>query len=90
MKNLLRISNTFRLFHPTNNSGQIFALGATKRFYSQKNHEQQRICVIGAGPAGFYVTQHVIKNLPNVQVDIIEKWPVPFGLVRYTSINLIV
>lgn len=42
-----------------------------------------RICVVGAGPAGFYVTQHILKTLPTAQIDIIERLPVPFGLVRW-------
>jgi len=42
-----------------------------------------QIAVVGAGPAGFYATQHIIKALPHAQVDIYEKLPVPFGLVRY-------
>lgn len=41
-----------------------------------------KICVIGAGPAGFYASQHILKTLPNARIDIIEKMPVPFGLVR--------
>ena len=42
-----------------------------------------RVAVVGAGPAGFYATQHIIKALPGAQVDIYEKLPVPFGLVRF-------
>ena len=43
-----------------------------------------KICVVGSGPAGFYVTQHLIKQGgPNLTVDIFERLPVPFGLVRY-------
>jgi NADPH-dependent glutamate synthase beta subunit-like oxidoreductase len=39
---------------------------------------------VGSGPAGFYVTQHLIKQGgPNLTVDIYERLPVPFGLVRY-------
>lgn len=41
-----------------------------------------KIAIIGSGPAGFYTTQQLIKN-PNVSVDIYEKFPVPFGLVRF-------
>jgi NADPH-dependent glutamate synthase beta subunit-like oxidoreductase len=39
------------------------------------------VAVIGSGPAGFYVTQHLLKR-NDVHVSILEKWPVPFGLVR--------
>ncbi|KAM3966692.1 NADPH:adrenodoxin oxidoreductase, mitochondrial [Aphomia sociella] len=42
-----------------------------------------RVCIVGAGPAGFYAAMHLTKNLKTVTVDIIEKLPVPFGLIRY-------
>jgi len=41
------------------------------------------VAVVGAGPAGFYATQHLVKALPGIQVDIYEKLPVPYGLVRF-------
>lgn len=40
------------------------------------------VAVVGSGPAGFYTTQKLLKH-PEVKVDIYEKLPVPFGLVRY-------
>lgn len=42
-----------------------------------------KTCIIGGGPAGFYSAQYILKHLPNSQVDLIEKLPVPFGLVRF-------
>ncbi|XP_053938975.1 NADPH:adrenodoxin oxidoreductase, mitochondrial isoform X2 [Cuculus canorus] len=42
-----------------------------------------RICVVGSGPAGFYTAQHILKHHGGAQVDIYEKLPVPFGLVRF-------
>lgn len=53
-----------------------------RRFSSNLSQNEKRICVVGAGPAGFYATQYIAKHLPNCRVDIIEKLPVPFGLVR--------
>uniref|UniRef100_A0A034W9E0 NADPH:adrenodoxin oxidoreductase, mitochondrial n=1 Tax=Bactrocera dorsalis TaxID=27457 RepID=A0A034W9E0_BACDO len=43
----------------------------------------KRICIVGAGPAGFYAAQYILKHLSDCAVDLIEKLPVPFGLVRY-------
>ena len=40
------------------------------------------IAVIGAGPAGFYAIEALLKNDAPVRVDIIERLPTPFGLVR--------
>ncbi|XP_061392557.1 NADPH:adrenodoxin oxidoreductase, mitochondrial [Musca vetustissima] len=51
------------------------------RFYSQ--NPSTRVCIVGAGPAGFYAAQHILKQLPNANVDVIDKLPVPFGLVRF-------
>uniref|UniRef100_A0A182NMD3 NADPH:adrenodoxin oxidoreductase, mitochondrial n=1 Tax=Anopheles dirus TaxID=7168 RepID=A0A182NMD3_9DIPT len=42
-----------------------------------------RICIVGAGPAGFYTAQYILKHLDNSDIDIVEKLPVPFGLVRF-------
>jgi adrenodoxin-NADP+ reductase len=43
----------------------------------------KRLCVVGSGPAGFYTAYRVLKHVPNVQVDMLEALPVPYGLVRY-------
>lgn len=42
----------------------------------------RKVCIVGAGPAGFYAAQYLVKHLADVRVDIVEKLPVPFGLVR--------
>lgn len=52
-----------------------------RRFCS--NSAERRICIVGGGPAGFYSAQYLAGHLPNCKIDIAEKLPVPFGLVRY-------
>ena len=42
-----------------------------------------RVAVIGAGPAGTYASDILSKSGLNVSIDIIERLPAPFGLVRY-------
>ncbi|KXB56574.1 putative NADPH-ferredoxin reductase FprA [Corynebacterium sp. CMW7794] len=43
-----------------------------------------RVAVIGAGPAGIYASDILVKKLSgNVQIDLIEQMPAPFGLIRY-------
>ncbi|CAM1322593.1 FDXR (predicted) [Pycnogonum litorale] len=42
-----------------------------------------QICIVGSGPAGFYTAQSILKNNKSVHVDIYEKLPAPYGLVRY-------
>ncbi|MGQ0623308.1 MAG: hypothetical protein ACT4PP_01435 [Sporichthyaceae bacterium] len=42
-----------------------------------------RVAVVGAGPAGIYITDALIKRDEGAQVDIFEMLPVPFGLLRY-------
>ena len=42
-----------------------------------------RIAIIGAGPAGFYAAGHLLRQKSKiVTVDLFDKLPVPYGLVR--------
>ncbi|KAI5701593.1 hypothetical protein M8J75_011144 [Diaphorina citri] len=54
-----------------------------KRVYSTVSQLKPNVCIVGSGPAGFYCAQQILKLLPQSTVDIYEKLPVPFGLVRY-------
>ncbi|XP_040505841.2 NADPH:adrenodoxin oxidoreductase, mitochondrial isoform X8 [Gallus gallus] len=56
--------------------------GGLRRWLSSRA-PAPRICVVGSGPAGFYTAQHILKHHDLAQVDIYEKLPVPFGLVRF-------
>ncbi len=42
-----------------------------------------KVAVVGSGPSGFYAAEALIKSAYRVQVNMVEKLPVPFGLVRY-------
>jgi len=42
-----------------------------------------RVAIIGAGPAGIYAADILKKSERDVAVDIFERLPTPFGLVRY-------
>ena len=42
-----------------------------------------RVAIVGAGPAGFYVAEHLQKHGEiTVTIDLFERLPTPFGLVR--------
>ena len=40
------------------------------------------VAIIGAGPAGFYTAEALINAAPDVTIDLIERLPTPFGLIR--------
>ena len=41
-----------------------------------------RVAVVGSGPAGFYATGQLLAHDPSVQVDLFDRLPTPWGLVR--------
>ncbi|NIT62119.1 MAG: NADP oxidoreductase, partial [Aliifodinibius sp.] len=41
-----------------------------------------RVAIVGSGPSGFYATEALIKSDFTVEIDLIERLPAPFGLVR--------
>ena len=42
-----------------------------------------RVAVVGSGPAGIYASDLLVKSDLDVQIDLFEKMPTPFGLIRY-------
>jgi ferredoxin--NADP+ reductase len=41
------------------------------------------IAIVGSGPAGCYLADSLLRILPDAWIDVIERLPVPFGLIRY-------
>ena len=42
-----------------------------------------RVAVVGAGPAGFYAADALLKARDDISVDLFDRLPTPYGLVRY-------
>ncbi|MBB5958726.1 ferredoxin--NADP+ reductase [Saccharothrix tamanrassetensis] len=42
-----------------------------------------RVAVVGAGPAGIYAADTLIKSDADVRIDLFERMPAPYGLIRY-------
>ncbi|NBU78855.1 MAG: pyridine nucleotide-disulfide oxidoreductase, partial [Sphingomonadaceae bacterium] len=44
----------------------------------------RHIAVVGSGPAGYYTAEAAQKKFgDDVRVDIIDRLPVPYGLIRF-------
>lgn len=43
----------------------------------------RHFAIIGSGPAGCYLADSLQRLAPDAHIDVIERLPVPFGLVRY-------
>jgi ferredoxin--NADP+ reductase len=41
-----------------------------------------RVAIVGSGPSGFYAAGHLLKAGGSVAVDLFERLPTPWGLVR--------
>lgn len=42
-----------------------------------------RVAVVGSGPSGCYTAQSLVQQDPSVRVDVLDRLPCPYGLVRY-------
>ncbi|WP_307793091.1 FAD-dependent oxidoreductase [Amycolatopsis sp. MtRt-6] len=42
-----------------------------------------RVAIVGAGPAGIYAADILDKSDADVRIDLFERMPAPFGLIRY-------
>jgi ferredoxin--NADP+ reductase len=41
-----------------------------------------RVAIVGSGPAGFYAAEALQKSAPGIAIDMFDRLPTPFGLVR--------
>nr|XP_014345306.1 PREDICTED: NADPH:adrenodoxin oxidoreductase, mitochondrial isoform X1 [Latimeria chalumnae] len=72
---------SLRKYEPCNDS--FFLTGSGVRRLCSATGPKPKICIIGSGPAGFYTAQYLLKHHRLAEVDMYEKLPVPFGLVRF-------
>ena len=42
-----------------------------------------KVAIVGSGPAGFYTADALLKAYSACQVDIIDRLPTPYGLIRF-------
>jgi ferredoxin--NADP+ reductase len=42
-----------------------------------------KIAIVGSGPSGFYAVEALLYGRQDVEIDLYDRIPVPFGLVRY-------
>ena len=42
-----------------------------------------RVAIIGSGPSGFYAAEALLSADVRTEVDVYDRLPAPFGLVRY-------
>src|SRR5262245_2015412 len=52
---------------------------------AERTERPLRVAVVGSGPAGVYAAEALLRADPpiDVEVDVIDALPTPFGLVRY-------
>lgn len=46
------------------------------------NRKMLSVAIVGSGPAGYYTAEALEKNSEAVRVDILDRLPTPFGLIR--------
>ena len=59
--------------------------GRRQRIRKRDEYVTLRVAIVGAGPAGIYAADILLKHekAPDVSIDLFERLPAPYGLVRY-------
>ena len=43
----------------------------------------EKFAIVGSGPGGMYAADALLKSFPDCEVDVFDRLPAPFGLIRY-------
>lgn len=46
------------------------------------DYDNRSVAVVGSGPGGIYAAQALLEKAPGCRIDVIDKLPTPYGLVR--------
>ena len=76
-----RLIDTFMRRASTSSASTSFSSFA--RWSSSAASPQRRFAVVGSGPAGMYAALELPRAFPGARVDVFDRSPAPFGLVRY-------
>ena len=60
-------------------SNNNFCMYTTNSTVADKKYS---FAIVGSGPGGFYSAKQILKKYPNFQIDLYEKLPHPYGLIR--------
>ena len=44
--------------------------------------DNRSVAIVGSGPGGMYVAQALLEKAPDCRIDIFDRLPTPFGLIR--------
>jgi ferredoxin/flavodoxin---NADP+ reductase len=50
---------------------------------TDKGGRKARVAVVGAGPSGIYAVESLLESVQGLGVDVFDRLPTPYGLVRY-------
>ena len=45
--------------------------------------QSPRVAIVGAGPSGLYAANALLGGNEDVRIDILDRLPTPYGLLRY-------
>lgn len=44
-----------------------------------------KVVIVGSGPSGFYAAEELLQSAHSVEVAMLDRLPVPYGLVRIVT-----
>ncbi|SPJ32439.1 cytochrome P450 [Kushneria phyllosphaerae] len=79
-RGMLSLPVTWRDVKPLGNATRV-AVGAAAAAAEQA--ATPHVAIVGSGPAGCFTAKEIQRRMPGVHIDLIDRLPVPYGLLRY-------
>ncbi|MCM5705082.1 cytochrome P450 [Larsenimonas salina] len=77
-RGMLSLPVTWDSVRPLDNSSASAVAGSASEAQAAPH-----VAIVGSGPAGCFTAKEVQRRMPGAHIDLIDRLPVPYGLLRY-------
>ncbi|WP_136065329.1 cytochrome P450 [Modicisalibacter radicis] len=81
-RGMLSLPVTWRDVRPLEGSGASVSVSGQVGSAAE-SEATPHVAIVGSGPAGCFTAKEIQRRMPGARIDLIDRLPVPYGLLRY-------
>ncbi len=64
-------------------AGRLLKLAPVSRHHNRNKIVLHHIAIVGSGPSGLFCADALLRQRPDLKIDVFDRLPTPYGLIRF-------